>query len=571
MENPVVFLAFANDNDNHLPLLDEERRVISDHLLPLANNNFIQLFVEPTAQITDLTKYITDFKNRVIVFHYGGHASSSRIFLTDQEADAQGVALLLGQQENLKLVFLNGCSTLEQVDLLFSHGIPAVIATSVPVEDPSAREFADKFYAALGRDHSIEEAFNLAAANHQMRGKDLPVIHRGLQLNNSQEESMPWGLYVSEEHADVLQWKIPKKMASSFIVRGAQMSYSNRGSINEKLIETIANTIESYSQKVQGLVAEARRRRRKPKMRDLRAAVIDSFPTPLATHLRKLLLSEEISTMRLRKIVNVYSVSVRMLSYVLLAQLWDELHRDPDFHIPPDQRSLIDEFFHLSAESALDFDYVKLIRAIGDSLEANDKEPFVKEFLQLRKEFYENKAFEEAYLFLEEMREELRSSIDADEIESFCVQAEDQLCEIFTHIGFSANYTMVAVKNIELEKRRHYDPEFRHNIVILDRITASFGILDEALITNGFVENECVVLLSNEEELSPYLNLSPFIIDENALSGQHNSKIFFLEYFVGNAIHYQLTDNLKDRLVVNDNQYPSVYDQMEEYKKLIFK
>ena len=306
---------------------------------------FIQLFIEPTTTITDLSKRIIEFKNRIHLFHYAGHADSEQLMLRDQTADAGGIAQLLAIQKNLKLVFLNGCSTQDQVALLLSLGIPAVIATSVPIEDPSALEFANMFYGALGREHTIQESFDIAAANHQAKTGDRPSIFRGLDLNENQTTEMPWGLYINPDLPHALDWKIPRQSASSFIIRNAGMSYGRQVSMNKKLVETIANTIEPYSESVQSLVREAKRRQRSPSLRDLRVAIIDAFPTPLGTHLRKLLLSEEISTKRLQNIVNVYSIATQMLGYVLLAQLWDEKHQNESFFIPEAQQSVIRQFY----------------------------------------------------------------------------------------------------------------------------------------------------------------------------------------------------------------------------------
>ena len=118
MKQPVIFLAFANDKDDHLPLLDEERKVINGHLLPLANQQYLQLVIEPSATTIDISRYVTDLKDRINIFHYGGHAGSQEIFLQDQAANSDGIAQILALQKELKVVFLNGCSTRAQVVIL---------------------------------------------------------------------------------------------------------------------------------------------------------------------------------------------------------------------------------------------------------------------------------------------------------------------------------------------------------------------------------------------------------------------------------------------------------------------
>ena len=69
--------------------------------------------------------------DRLVVFHYGGHANGTLLQLEDGAESAVGLARLLGQMRSLKLVFLNGCATQGHAALLRDAGVPAVIATSV--------------------------------------------------------------------------------------------------------------------------------------------------------------------------------------------------------------------------------------------------------------------------------------------------------------------------------------------------------------------------------------------------------------------------------------------------------
>lgn len=569
MKLPLVFLAFANVKDNHLPLLEEERKAITAELIPLASKQFFQLFTESSATTKDLSRYVAEFKDRVLLFHYGGHAESDKIFLSDQAASSGGLAQLLGLQSDLKLVFLNGCSTREQVELLFQAGIPAVVATSVPVEDAAAKEFATIFYKALATRHNLEEAFKLAAADYFLKAGEAVGIYRGIGPAGETKETHPWGLYIQPDQEAVLQWKLPIESQASIIVRGGGFTYQGAKSINQKLIETIANATLPYSENVRSLIEEARAKEREPKIRDLRVAVIDSFPTPIGTHLRKLLLSEEISTTRLEKIINVYQVAGKILAFIMMSQLWDECHQAKKFKWPPAALKEIQRYFDLSPELEQRYNYIVLTKAISDVLVENKVEPFIEEFKPLQEEFYQDSNFYSAHLFLEEMKEELQTPIAADEIESFCVQAENHLCELFKHIGFSAKYTLATVKNINLLKKRHQAPTFEHRVVILDKITAAFGVLDETVTKSAFTDSQSVVLLKNEEELHPFLNLSPFIIDENALLKQNNSKLFFFRFREKQALKYILFDNLKDELIISPERYGEVYTQFTNFLRII--
>lgn len=569
MKQPVLFLAFANDQDSHLPLLDQERKDITQHLLPLANEQYVQLITEATATINDISQYLSQLKDRLVIFHYAGHAESTKIILTDQEANSDGLADMLALQDELKLVFLNGCSTRAQVDRLLKKGIPAVIATAVPIGDNAAKEFANTFYQSLATQHTLKEAFDMAASRHKMASGEELAFHRGQQLPGAVGNPLPWGLYTRADSKAILDWKIPLLQSGSFIISGAGYKYQSGAIMNQKIVETIANAIADYSLKVSFMFQEAKMRKRDPKLRELRAAVIDAFPTPIGMHLRRLIQSDKISTERLQRIINLYSVSVEFLAFTLLAQLWDEKHKKGALNIPDAHAKVLDKFSTATKKDFNSIRYFDVIRIISDIFELNEIDPFVEEFNLIKKELYENSELLNAHLALEEMKANLKGTIAAEEIESFCVQAEDHLCVLFSHIGFAAKYTMATIKTIELQKERHQTPNYRHNLVILNRLMESIGVLDDVLVSEVYSDNNAVVLLNNEEEVHPYLNLSPFIIDENALSGQFNSKLFFFRYIEEGNLVYELIENRKDKLNVSEEAYPIIKEQYQAFKRQI--
>ena len=209
---PVIFVSFANNHLKPLPSLKKEGTLIQQLFSSAADNQQIQFHLEAFASTDNLTNYFIQYKDRIRLFHYGGHANSKSFLLNDQKANAQGIAHQLAQQKPLKLVFLNGCSTRKQVDLLLELGIPAVIATSVPIGDKSATHFAEKFYAALVSNHTLKTAFEMAAANFETKYNHRPEIFRDTGVKGEETEELPWGLYTNNKD-DVLNLPfIPKKM-----------------------------------------------------------------------------------------------------------------------------------------------------------------------------------------------------------------------------------------------------------------------------------------------------------------------------------------------------------------------
>ncbi len=203
---PVVFFTYANQADNYLPNLEEEQRSIRKKLARLHDFDFIEYFDLGNTTIDDIFDHIPRFRERLAIFHYSGHAGGKHLELADRLADAGGMAQLLGQYPHLKLVFLNGCSTLGHVDALLRNGVPAVIATSVSINDARATAFAKQFYHSLSHRATLKEAFNEAAAKLQTQGA-VPagfIRLRGMTPENTAQE-LPWGLYAADDTA--LDWK----------------------------------------------------------------------------------------------------------------------------------------------------------------------------------------------------------------------------------------------------------------------------------------------------------------------------------------------------------------------------
>lgn len=95
-----------------------------------------------------------EYRNRIAVFHYGGHANGYQLLLESSmgkatPAQSDGFAAFLSQQNGLQLVFLNGCSTQMQVQGLLDMAAPVVIATSRAIDDAVAVGFSRLFYRSL--------------------------------------------------------------------------------------------------------------------------------------------------------------------------------------------------------------------------------------------------------------------------------------------------------------------------------------------------------------------------------------------------------------------------------------
>ncbi len=215
-QKPIILLAFANDHfgGEHLQFLVKElegiREIFEDH-----QNVPYEVKIIYSATIDKIVKEFRrpPYRGRIIAFHYGGHAGSGEIMLETSEGlqqitKAKALADYLALQENLQLVFLNGCSTKGQVEGLLNAGISKVIATDRSVDDQMATEFAVSFYHSLVAGNSLEIAFKDAKTEFELKGKNIPIsevrlprrlfTNKGISLDN-----FAWGLYQKEASTQI--------------------------------------------------------------------------------------------------------------------------------------------------------------------------------------------------------------------------------------------------------------------------------------------------------------------------------------------------------------------------------
>lgn len=217
---PTVFIAFANDLDDHLVTLKKESRDIYNALAPLDNQGAIAIHREESIEVDELYQDLLSFNDRLVIFHYAGHADGSMLQFEGGVGSSKGIAGLLGQQPSLKLVFLNGCATKDQVNALHQAGVPAVIATAVKINDTKATLLSHAFYQALADGQSIFDAFD--NAKHYIETKFdsshsvMPSISRQPNSffaeqaqDSAQSLEFEWGLYtLPEAEEDLTQWRL---------------------------------------------------------------------------------------------------------------------------------------------------------------------------------------------------------------------------------------------------------------------------------------------------------------------------------------------------------------------------
>ena len=145
----MVAYSFNEDNPLNVP---KELRAITE----LVQQTKCKIDPLPKANQFQLENRFMLLKQDILIFHFAGHAGNASIelndgfseemFFTDMKVFSEIIA---ADATALRLVFLNGCSTKDQSEYLRSQKVPAVISTTLPLDDIYALRFAHLFYSRL--------------------------------------------------------------------------------------------------------------------------------------------------------------------------------------------------------------------------------------------------------------------------------------------------------------------------------------------------------------------------------------------------------------------------------------
>ena len=570
----VLFLSYANNSQSPLEELQEEDHQVYQLLVPRALQQHYLIHRDACTTKEKIAEFLILYREHIFLFAYSGHAGTDRLIVEGAEIYSQGLAKLLGRCPNLKMVLLNGCSTKAQVRQLLREGVPVVVATSAPIQDRLARVFATHFFMALARGDNFAQAFEAGIGGAKQTKPDL-MVERSLGMPNeteSAQEEISWGLYYQEKQS--LRYRLPVKTSRPVL---------SELKPNELLINALVNALKTYSDEVNQLRLKEKNGQTVSISRK-RMAVLNSLPAPVAEHLRKLMVPvkdenegyDKLTIIRLQQLIRVYEITMELMAFTMLAQLWETKLLQPELLLPTEHVQVVLDFVQRPLSGREAYDYIHLIqetRQILD-LEANRNlvNYFVSELLILKELPYQDEKFMSATFFLQTLRQRLvQSSLTSDEIPTLCIKTEEALADIFEKLGFMAKYNLAAINDIDVQKYRHSPkPSFRHNVVRL--IDLLGGLEQTELIMERFTDNRSVLLLKEDEGLSE-LNLSPFIIDKNAFEKDADvSNIYFFSHYDPTSATYffYYINNPEDQLIeVSDHQFPIVKAQLDAFIDLI--
>ncbi|MDX1477254.1 MAG: CHAT domain-containing protein [Saprospiraceae bacterium] len=515
MSTPIIYLAFANDRDDYLVNLKNESRGIRDKLSELDRKEYIRVNREESASSSDIFTDVAESEGRLAIFHYGGHANGTRLHLEGEgEGAAEGLAQLLGDQENLLLVFINGCSSKGQVQTLFDHGVKAVIATSVAINDDKATAFAIRFYESLAHRRTIEQAFNAATGLLRTDHSDKLQPHqRGVLKvwgDQQEPEELPWGLYIKEGHDEVRHAKLPYYREIG--LPKDLIQYMGSSFTANRYIISVLDEMCKFNPDIYDQMTEMRDGKRVPiDSSRYPGIIIENFPWPIGSQILELIKNDAPDRTRVEHLLSTYIVTSMVLYYILLSDFWEARYKLKD-------ASILWDHPHLAKTNWIDYDYLAQVKPLYDSL-VKVKSPFVTEFEMLINAANDaDSHFNKAHAYLEQQRALVSEGFPEEGLDKLCLKLEQAVRVILAQASFLANYRMLTVRNVSIDKPRFEPARYELD---MGRLNAQQNVMLKLYqdrlrrLKTSYCDSSSVILTANEDRLGESLNLSPFIIDKN--------------------------------------------------------
>jgi hypothetical protein len=502
-------------------------------------------------------KYATP-QDTICLFHFSGHAGTTVLQLEDTTARGAGMAQLLARCPNLRLVFLNGCSTLNHVKLLADQNVKAaVIATATPVEDPVATRFSIAFYQALVNQYSLKQALEQARLSIQVTvATTIRVVTRGAVEMAEEINLNQWCFYCPDDETG--RWELPTGVAAE-----------TAGYVpNSILRRTLFEALRAYDPTLTQLF-KTKQSMPDAGLRDwLHEEELRRLPYPISEPLRKLLcpqisfdgklIQPQATRERLVNYINLFDASVDLLISTVLSQLRNWLQEGRQLNLA---RSLDADTTQLLQQTVTSgwsgwgadqlMSAIQLFRQCLDQQQVPYFIPELKTWLNL---FGSDVRLSDNAQFLFTLKVRLAQTNGVSNIPSLCQLGEEHLSGWLKYAGFWAVYRLESFKNIRAVRFYQQQPAYRHEAVVL-RTSQSYRN-DETYFQEiqlaDLWDCQSVLLVKIQrrltetgpvEDLIPagFLNLAPFIIDRNVFLKSDNA-VFDLYSFYSGAdaqLHYR--------------------------------
>lgn len=544
---PIVFTIFANPHGDLL--LTEEQNGIQDALNPLVSSKKIEHLIRTSANLSDFFDLVnTRPGNEFAILHFAGHAHEHILQLQDRQVSFEEMARNLFERngKSLQLVFLNGCSTYALVDTLLTLGVPAVIATSVPVSDTKARDLAIRFYKHLALGESIQTAYQSAVRYINSSELDSTrKIEEAIQTRDfvlpsasAKEAAFPWGLYIREEYRGKELWVIRKKAYNEYLVR--------------HLIDAIGDQCDPIRRFREKVAYRNEWETKQPIADKAKEILAYSFVGVLGLQIQKLMAigKEGESEAKLRqyieKCVFIADICLELLNFSFMSRLWD-LQRNNPLTLPSEIANRMATTFEYNLEEQ----FLLMTRLFDVFKQASYSLP-IPELSSIASELIPGSTLHRSVIGLKGAYEKLGTTLQDS---ALCYQAEEYLTQLLITFRFLTNYRMVSIKHIGYRQIRKVPPSFLHRYAALGIDSKAQENAEKIKYTDMPTHTDSV-LLYRGDDYEQGINLSPFVIDYHALTFEKGTRIgFFCLDNIDQILEYRMLDD-NNRLLLEERAIP---------------
>jgi CHAT domain len=565
-----ILIATANDKNDSLHKLEAEGKEIQRILNSSLRKNY-DIVLLPHATTDDIIDELNVPNRSVEIIHFAGHSDSEHVLFSDTDAKAGALALKLKETQSVRLVFINGCQSQNQVQYFHESGIPFVIATARPINDYEAYWLATQFYNYLALGRMLRSAFDAVYNDADFQNKHLPFGgERGIvRKKDIQDNTKTWGLYILNDD-NSLDYSLPFR---------ARLVANTEGVNHEVFLDNLIfalEELESPSIKEIKQIAKNLKRGDVP-FNTKRNALLNALPFTLGIRIGKLFFNpEEKASEYYEALLFNYGFLFETLLHhaaaILMAQIWQ--HKNTALNTPPKDLQSIKEFWQINRLQESPHHYAHLIvQLIEWSEQADIPIPIKDNDIVELKNYLNSSDFRGTCAFFFQQNKYIHQKIrlTVPEFTENCAIAQDKLIQTFQYLKWLAAYEMASIMGVNVTNFRHVKREFGN---VVSRLMGTHVSPTPLYSETKMLENKSILLYKTESgtaddllEVENPTTLFPFIIDRNAFTNK-SKDIVDLYLFIG----YFKADNdktLYHYVSIEDPKKVWRFDENEKHTSLL--
>lgn len=172
-----ILLVCANPRGSDPLRTAEEDRTLRESLRLSPNRDAFEVETLNAATIDDLRRAL--LRKPFQVVHFSGHGTHGGLVFEDVQGNLmvpQSAALAeLLQRRGVRVALLNACYSLS-VGKIAALGLDYTVASSGPISDPGAIEFARGFYDAIGAGTDVPDAYEEGLSTARLKGLSIDAV-----------------------------------------------------------------------------------------------------------------------------------------------------------------------------------------------------------------------------------------------------------------------------------------------------------------------------------------------------------------------------------------------------------